>query len=227
MRGSKFVINGSTKALFGSISVGGAKNDALKGLAATLLVDGVVEMQNVPRIEDIFRANELLIKLGARVSKEHKRVYTVDARKLNSHRLDFDIAQAMRASIMFVGPLLLRKGRAVFPHPGGCVIGKRPIDIFLDGWRAMGVKIERNGDSYALFARRIRGCDFTFRNISHTATEALMMTAVLAHGKTTLRNAACEPEVVHLAAFLNQAGARIEGAGTHTIEIEGTGGKLL
>lgn len=227
MQRSKFRIRGSAKPLSGSINVQGAKNDALKAFAATILMSEPVVIRNSPNIEDVFRAGELLKKLGARVAKTGARAYKIDASRISRHALDLDIAQSLRASIVFAGPILARMGRVTFPHPGGCVIGKRPIDIFLDGWRAMGARVLKKSDSYLLAASRLYGCDFTFRAISHTGTEALMMTAAIAYGKTVLRNAACEPEVVHLADFLNKAGARIRGAGTHTIEIEGTSGALL
>ncbi|MBI4121567.1 MAG: UDP-N-acetylglucosamine 1-carboxyvinyltransferase, partial [Candidatus Ryanbacteria bacterium] len=197
MKRSLFRIRGSQKALTGSLAVNGAKNDVLKGLAAALLANGPVRIENVPQIEDVLRACELIKKLGVRVTRNSSRSFVIDATRIRTHKLDSVIAQSLRASILFVAPLLARLGTASFPHPGGCVIGKRPIDIFLDGWRAMGIKISVTKSGYNLSIKRLHGCDFTFRTISHTGTEAMMMTAALAHGMTILRNAACEPEVVH------------------------------
>ena len=220
-----FIVRGGKK-LQGEIKVNGAKNGALKSLAASLLFEDEVNITNVPRIEDIFRAEELLQKLGCEVEQKNGEV-TVRPKGVSTTSLEPEIAKCFRASIVFIGPLLARTGFASFPYPGGCVIGKRPIDLFLEGWRAMGTKIEETKSGFSLSAPCLSGTDFTFRNISVTGTETLMMTAVLAHGKTILRNAACEPEIPALAEFLNQCGAHIKGAGTHTIEIEGTGGKPL
>ncbi|MDP3725066.1 MAG: UDP-N-acetylglucosamine 1-carboxyvinyltransferase [Nanoarchaeota archaeon] len=220
-----FIVQGGKK-LKGSIKVNGAKNGALKSLAASLLFKDEIKITNVPRIEDVFRAEELLRKLGCEVAQKNG-VVTVNPEKIKTASLDPEIAKRFRASIVFIGPLLARKGNASFPHPGGCVIGKRPIDLFLEGWRAMGSKIEETKNGYTLSAPRLMGCDFTFRNISVTGTETLMMTATLAKGKTILRNAASEPEISALAKFLNMCGAKIKGAGTHAIEIQGTGGRPL
>lgn len=220
-----FIVQGGKK-LKGSIKVNGAKNGALKLLAASLLFEDKVTIENIPQIEDTFRAEELLQKLGCEVFRKNKAV-TVRPRNIQRAHLDQEIAKRFRASIVFIGPLLARKGEASFPHPGGCVIGKRPINLFLEGWRAMGASVKETKNSYALSVKNLKGCDFTFRNISVTGTETLMMTAALAKGKTILRNAACEPEISALAEFVNQCGARITGAGTHTIKIQGTGGELL
>ena len=207
-----FIVQGG-KNLKGEIKINGAKNGALKALAASLLFEDKVAITNVPRIEDIFRAEELLQKLGEN--------------GIQTSSLDPEIAKRFRASVVFIGPLLARTGEARFPHPGGCVIGKRPINLFLEGWSAMGVKTEETKEGYRLSAKHLKGTDFTFRNISVTGTETLMMTATLAEGRTTLRNAASEPEIPALAEFLNQCGAKISGAGTHTMEIEGTAGRPL
>jgi UDP-N-acetylglucosamine 1-carboxyvinyltransferase len=221
-----FEVRGGKK-LKGTIRVNGAKNSALKTLAATLLFKNRVTIENIPYIEDVLRTIELLEKLGVRGTHKGKTI-TLSTSKINSTTLDEEIAKCIRASIILAGPLLAREGTISFPHPGGCVIGKRPIDLFLEGWRAMGASVkESSGNGYTLTATHLKGCDFTFRNISVTGTEALMTTAVLAEGKTILRNAAREPEIPALAKDLNKAGARIEGAGTATIEIIGTNGKLL
>ena len=216
---ANFIVKGG-KYLEGEIEVGGSKNAALPAMAASLLFKNEAGFRNLPKIEDIFRMGELLEKL--RETKE----------------IDFEVAKKIRASILLVGPALARFGKITFPHPGGCVIGARPIDAFLDGWKAMGAVVkEIPPDSsksinsipfYELSAPSgLKGRDYTFRVPSVTGTEGLMMTAVLASGSTILRNAAMEPEIAHLAYFLNKNGADIKGAGTHTINIEGSGGALL
>ncbi len=222
---SHFLVEGGRK-LQGSIRVNGAKNGALKLLAASLLFEDEVRITNVPRIEDVFRAEEFLQKLGCEVRQQNGEVLVL-SNNLRDIFLDTEIAKRFRASIVFIGPLLSRFGSVSFPYPGGCVIGKRPIDLFLEGWRAMGALVGETKGGFSLSAKRLSGTDFTFRNISVTGTETLMMTAVLAHGTTILRNAASEPEIPALAEFLNECGAEIRGAGTHTIEIRGTGGNLL
>lgn len=166
-------------------------------------------------------------ELGVQVDETGERTMRLDSRRLTAQTLKKEVAEKFRASVVLAGPLLAREKRIFFPHPGGCVIGKRPIDIFLDGWQAMGAKVRQNKAGYEVRVSRLRGADFTFRTISVTATETLMMTAVLAHGKTILRNVALEPEIPSLAEFLNKSGAKIKGAGTPIIEIVGTGGKLL
>jgi len=223
----KFLIKGGKK-LHGEIEVKGAKNSVLKAMASSLLFDGPINLKNIPLIEDVFRMTELLEDLGVSVETIGERGLRLDASKVKKDILKKDIAERLRTSIVAVGPLLARRKRALFPHPGGCVIGKRPIDIFLDGWKSFGAKIhEHSNGYYEVKAQALLGAGITFRVVSVTATEALMMTAVLAKGKTVLRNAACEPEIPSLAEFLNKSGAKITGAGTPTIEIVGTGGKLL
>lgn len=228
----KFLIRGGKK-LLGEIAVKGAKNAVLKAMAASLLFSRPITLENVPAIEDVSRLAELLEKLGAKTERKKERMLRIDPTPIKSGRLDTEIAKRLRASMVLVGPLLARRGEAIFPYPGGCVIGKRPIDIFLDGWKAMGAKINEANVSgatvggFAIKAKKLHGTDFTFRVVSVTGTETLMMTAVLAEGKTVLRNAALEPEIPALAEFLNASGAKISGAGTSTIEIMGTGGKLL
>jgi UDP-N-acetylglucosamine 1-carboxyvinyltransferase len=214
--------------LRGEIETRGAKNSMLKAMAASMLFDGPIEITNVPLIEDVFRMSELLAGVGVICRDLGDRRLQLDASGLNGYTLDREIAKRFRASIVVAGPLLARAGAAAFPHPGGCLIGKRPIDMFLDGWRAMGAKVKEGNESwFDLRVGNLRGADFMFRVPSVTGTETLMMTAVLASGRTVLRNAAMEPEIPALAEFLNASGARIEGAGTPTIVIEGTGGRLL
>ena len=222
----RFIITGG-KRLSGEVEVRGAKNSALKAFAASLLFENPITVKNVPDIEDVSRMRELLEALGVSVTPLVRRMVKIDAHGLSGNKLKKDIAEQFRGSIVLAGPLLARTGSVLFPHPGGCVIGKRPIDLFLKGWRAFGANIEETKSGYELTAKKLKGADITFRVVSVTGTEALMMTAVLAEGKTLLRNAACEPEIPSLAEFLNRSGAKITGAGTSTIEIIGTGGKML
>jgi len=216
----RFVIKGG-KSLKGTIKVNGAKNAALKILAATLLTDQECHISNVPQIEDIFRLIELLKDIGVEVENKSKGAYRIKAGNINKSSLEPEIAKKLKGSILMTGPLLVRFGKANFPQPGGCVIGQRPRDIFVDGFKAFGAKVKENRRGYFLSASRLKGAKFVFPIVSVTATETMILTAVLAKGKTLLENAACEPEVVALADFLNQLGARIKGAGTPFIEIEG------
>ncbi len=222
-----FHILGSSKPLSGNIEVYGAKNDILKGLASVLLTSGDITYKNIPKIEDVDRTIELLGSLGVLTKEKGARSLVLNAARINGHTLKRDIAEQIRASIVLAGPLLARSGKVRFPYPGGCVLGKRPIDLFVHGWRAMGARMRMIGDEYEFSAKHLHGADITFYKVSVTGTEAMMLTAVLAHGTTILRNSALEPEIPHLAEFLNSLGARITGAGTPTISIEGTGGKLL
>lgn len=223
---SKFVIEGlaGQKKLEGSIPVKGAKNAILKSLAATILFEDEVQLNNVPEIEDVSRMGELLTSLGAQFKKEGDGVYAVSTNNVKSFDLDDAIARRLRASIVFSGPLLARFGNVSFPHPGGDLIGPRPINLFLDGFKKMGATVELKDDRYTVSTTNgLVGTEIFFLFMSVTATETLMMAAVGAKGKTVLKNAAMEPEIVELAAFLTECGARITGAGTPTIEIEGTG----
>ena len=216
----RFVIKGGRK-LKGTIKVKGAKNAALKLLAACLLTDQEWTISNVPQIEDIFRLVELLKGVGVEVKNNSSGIYRIRAKNIQTTRLEPNIAQKLKGSILMVGPLLARQGEVVFPHPGGCVIGQRPRDIFLAGFEAFGAKVKTNRKGYHLTAKKLKGTKFVFPVISVTATETMILMAVLAKGKTILKNAACEPEIAALANFLNKCGAKIKGAGTPFIEIEG------
>jgi UDP-N-acetylglucosamine 1-carboxyvinyltransferase len=221
---SQFIIQGGKK-LRGEVEIGGAKNSILKILPAAILCSGKVIVENVPAIEDVKRMKELMEHLGAQCGENGGKKLIIDATHISQRNLHEDIAKRLRASIMLVGPLLAKYGSVTFPHPGGCVIGQRPIDLFLDGFKAFGASIDEDINGaypvYHIHAKKLKGAEYIFRNISVTGTEALMMTATLIPGKTVLRNAAVEPEIPALADFLNSCGARVRGAGTHTIEIEG------
>jgi len=216
----RFIIKGK-QPLGGAIEVKGAKNAALKILAASLLTDGECCISNVPQIEDIFCLVELIKGVGAKIKHPQKDKYLIKAEEIKSTSLKKEIAQKLKGSILMTAPLLARRGEAFFPRPGGCVIGQRPRDIFLAGFKAFGASVKENYCGYHLKLKRLQGTKFVFPLISVTATETLMLLAVLAKGRTILKNAACEPEIVFLADFLNKCGAKIKGAGTHTIEIEG------
>ena len=217
----KFIIEGG-QPLSGTIAVGGAKNAALKIIPASLLSEQTIIIKNLPKIEDIDRSLEIIADLGGQVVATADGC-TINTEKITKNIISSDLANKLRASIMFVGPLLARTGVASFPHPGGCVIGAgtRPIDLFLEGFTAMGANIEWQDGIYHLTAKKLKACEYFFTTVSVTGTESLMMTAVLAEGTSILKNCALEPEIVALAQYLNTQGARISGAGTPTIIIEG------
>ncbi|MDO8574681.1 MAG: UDP-N-acetylglucosamine 1-carboxyvinyltransferase [bacterium] len=210
-----FVINGGKK-LEGEITVGIAKNAALKILAASILTNKPIKLPKMPKIEDIDRMKELLIDLGVKFSGNF-----INSSGIKKTDLNYKIADRFRASIVLTGPILARYGKVSFPHPGGCTLGKRPIDFFVDGFNALGAKVKKSGDIFTVTSKKLIGNKFVFPTVSVTGTENLMMAAVLARGKTILKNAACEPEIENLATFLNSLGAKISGAGTPSIEING------
>jgi len=216
---------GPVRYLKGEIRVNGAKNSVLKAISASLLFDSDVIIENAPHIVDLCWLLEILEKLGvqARFDKNNNKILIKRFSEDNlSYVLDFDLAKRLRSSIVLTGPLLARKGRVVFPYPGGDKIGLRPIDLFLEGYKKMGATVKEFNDKIEVSAENLHGAEIFFRRQSVTATEALMMAAVLAEGKTLLKNAAMEPEIKHLADFLNKSGAKIDGAGTHTITIHGS-----
>lgn len=219
----KFEITGGA-SLGGTISVNGAKNSALKILAALILSDQPCRITNFPFIEDTQRMIELLENLGAKVQvdKQSKSV-EIDPGTINKTELDEELVRKVRTSILLAGPILARFGQVKMKHPGGCVLGKRPIDMFIDGFEKLGAKVEFFDEGFTLSAKggRLKGDNIFFPKVTVTGTEALMMTAVLAKGKTVLKNCAMEPEIPALADYLNRCGAKIKGAGTPTIEIEG------
>ncbi len=217
---SKFLIQGGN-LLKGEISVNGAKNAALKIVAASLLSTEKITINNVPDIEEINRLLELCESVGSTVERNGNSV-EIQTQEIQTTDLSPELVKKIRAAVLMIGPVLLRKGEVRLPHPGGCAIGQRPIDIFVDGFKAFGVEVRENDDHYHFrINEELQGATFVFPKISVTATEVLMMTATLIPGKTVLKNSACEPEIPALAEYLNRCGAKISGAGTHTIEIEG------
>ncbi len=223
---AKFIIQGG-KSLSGEIKVAGSKNAALKIFPVALLTKETIRISNAPEIEDVSRSLETLVALGGEVEKIKDGVFDIRLQGNKYVDLPSELVNKFRASIMFVGPILATRGKASFPHPGGCEIGagSRPIDIFLDGFRKMGAKMEifraDSGQIYRLTAKKLKGAEIFFPKIIVTGTESLMMTACLAEGETVLKNCAMEPEITALADFLNSIGAKISGAGTPTIKIKG------
>lgn len=216
-----FQIRGGTP-LHGRIPISGAKNAALPILAATLLTDKVSTLSNVPHLNDITTMVELLGALGADVAMDESMALKVSAAQLNNQRAPYALVKTMRASILVMGPLLARFGRAEVSFPGGCAIGSRPVDLHLKGFEAMGAHIDvRDGYIVATTDNGLKGCDFTFDTVTVGGTENLLMAAVLAEGRTVLRNAAREPEITDLVAFLRGMGADIEGDDTATLVING------
>jgi len=226
----RFVVEGlaGKKTLKGDLPVRGAKNAALKFLAASVLFEDELVFENVPDIEDVRRMGELLEKAGAQVITQGNTVRIVPPQKWQSS-LDITIAKRMRASIVMTGPMLARVGEVSFPYPGGCVLGERPIDLFLSGFEALGATVEEQGEIFYVRAKggRLQGAPIFFPFVSVGATETMMYAATLADGETILENAAMEPEIVAQAEMLNACGAHIKGMGTPTIHIEGTGGMPL
>jgi len=205
------------------VIISGAKNAALPILAAALLADDIVTLKNVPHLKDVTTMMELLGQLGAKLTIEEDMCIHIDPRTVSEYIAPYELVKTMRASILVLGPLLAKFGRAEVSLPGGCAIGTRPVDLHLKALKAMGAIIElKNGFIYASAPKGyLEGKTFLFDTVTVTGTENILMAATLAKGKTIIKNAAKEPEVIDLANMLIQMGARIEGAGTHTIEIEG------
>ncbi len=218
----KLIINGG-KPLHGDVTISGAKNAALPIMAASLLATDNVTIANVPHLKDVTTMMELLGQLGSKLVVDEKMNVQIDTNHVNDLVAPYELVKTMRASILVLGPMISRFGQADVSLPGGCAIGTRPVDLHLKALKKMGAEISlRNGYIKARCKRgRLQGCSLMFDTVTVTGTENIMMAAVLAEGKTIIKNAAREPEVVDLAHFLMQMGAKITGAGTHTIEIEG------
>ncbi len=216
----KLLITGGNR-LDGEVRASGAKNAALPILAGTLLAEGECVLSNVPHLRDITTTMELLGRMGVVLTVDERMRIHADATHVDRFEAPYDLVKTMRASILVLGPLLARFGEADVSLPGGCAIGARPVNLHIDGMRAMGADISvENGYIHAR-AGRLRGTHFSMDVVTVTGTENLMMAATLADGRTVLENAAREPEVVDLAEFLNAMGARIQGAGTDSIVIDG------
>ena len=212
--------------MLGTIRVSGAKNAALPAMAAALLTDEPVTLENIPQVRDIETTRKLLAAMGAEVELGYGRAQhrtTICARNLTSPEASYELVKQMRASSLVLGPLLARCGRARVSLPGGCAIGARPIDLHIKGLEQLGARITQDHGYVEATADRLKGGEISFEKITVTGTEDLLMAATLADGESVLHNCAREPEVADLAELLNKMGALIEGAGTPTIRVKGVG----
>jgi UDP-N-acetylglucosamine 1-carboxyvinyltransferase len=219
----KLVIRGGNP-LLGTIRVSGAKNAALPAMAAALLTEEPVVLENIPQVRDIETTRKLLAAMGAEVELGYGRAQhrtTICCRNLASPEASYELVKTMRASTLVLGPLVARYGRARVSLPGGCAIGARPIDLHIKGLERLGAQITQEHGYVEASAKRLRGAEIVFDKITVTGTEDLLMAAALAEGESIMQNCAREPEVADLADLLNKMGARIEGAGTPTIRIQG------
>jgi UDP-N-acetylglucosamine 1-carboxyvinyltransferase len=219
----KLIIRGG-EPLLGTVHISGAKNAALPCMAAALLTDEPVILENIPQVRDIQTTRNLLAAMGAEVELGYGRAHhrtTIHCKNLASPEASYELVKTMRASTLVLGPLVARCGRARVSLPGGCAIGSRPIDLHIKGLEQLGAKITQDHGYVEATADRLKGAEIVFDKITVTGTEDLLMAATLAEGETILQNAAREPEVADLAALLNKMGAKIEGAGTATIRIKG------
>ena len=216
----KLRITGGTP-LEGSVRISGAKNAALPILAGTLLATKPTTIRNVPHLKDVKTTLALLQTLGARATIGADLTVEVDASELTSYQAPYELVKTMRASILVLGPLIARFGKADVSLPGGCAIGARPVNLHVSGLQAMGATVDIEGGFIKARAERLQGAHIVFDTVTVTGTENLLMAAVLAEGETVLENAAREPEVLDLARFLIAIGAKIEGAGSSTICVTG------
>jgi UDP-N-acetylglucosamine 1-carboxyvinyltransferase len=219
----KFVIRGGNP-LLGTVRVSGAKNAALPAMAAALLTEEPVILENIPQVRDIETERNLLAAMGAEVELGYGRAQhrtTICARTLSSPEASYELVKQMRASSLVLGPLVARCGRARVSLPGGCAIGARPIDLHIKGLERLGARITQEHGYVEARADRLKGGEIVFEKITVTGTEDLLMAATLAEGETLLQNCAREPEVGDLADLLTKMGAQIEGAGTSTIRVKG------
>jgi len=219
----KLVIRGGTP-LLGTVRISGAKNAALPCMAAALLTEDTVILENIPQVRDIETTRRLLSAMGAEVELGYGRAHhrtTIQARNLASPEASYELVKTMRSSTLVLGPLVARCGRARVSLPGGCAIGARPIDLHIKGLERLGAKITQDHGYVEASADRLRGAEIVFDKITVTGTEDLLMAATLADGETIMQNCACEPEVADLAELLKKMGAHIQGAGTSTIRVKG------
>jgi UDP-N-acetylglucosamine 1-carboxyvinyltransferase len=216
----KLIVTGGIP-LRGEIRISGAKNAALPVLIASLLTEDTLRVSNIPHLNDITTTLELLGRLGVDLQIDEKMTIEASASTVRELRAPYDLVKTMRASILVLGPLLTRFGEAEVSLPGGCAIGSRPVNLHIKGLQAMGADVDIDGGYIIARANRLKGARIIMDQISVTGTENLMMAATLAEGTTVIENAAREPEVSDLAACLNKMGARISGAGTNEIIIEG------
>jgi UDP-N-acetylglucosamine 1-carboxyvinyltransferase len=219
----KFVVRGGNP-LLGTIRVSGAKNSALPCMAAAILTEDEVVLENIPQVQDIETERKLLVSMGAEVELGYGRAQhrtTISCRVLSDPTAKYEIVKTMRASSLVLGPLVARTGLARVAMPGGCAIGGRPIDLHIKGLESMGAVITYEHGYIEARAKRLKGAHIVFDKITVTGTEDLLMAAALADGETLFENCAREPEVTDLTALLTAMGAKIEGAGTSTIRVQG------
>ena len=216
----RLIIKGGNQ-LHGEVDCSGAKNAGLPILASTILLDGVAKIGNLPHLQDITTMLELLNSMGSHINFDENGYIEINSSNIDLPEARYELVKTMRASILVMGPLVAKYGKAKISQPGGCDIGSRPIDFHLSGLEKMGAEIKSDSKYIYLKADKLKPIEFEFPKISVTGTENLMMAAVFTKGKTTLKNCAKEPEVVELANFLNKCGASIHGAGESTIEITG------
>ena len=216
----KLIINGGVP-LEGEVRISGAKNAALPILAATLLADGPVKIGNIPHLHDVTTTMELLGRMGVDLMVDERMNIEVDCAAIRELFAPYDLVKSMRASILVLGPMLARFGKAVVSLPGGCAIGSRPVNLHIEGLAKMGADIRVEGGYVHAKARRLKATRLVMDLVTVTGTENLMMAATLAEGTTFIENAAREPEVVDLANCLNAMGAKVHGAGSGTITVEG------
>jgi UDP-N-acetylglucosamine 1-carboxyvinyltransferase len=216
----KIVVEGGVP-LRGEVRVSGAKNAVLPILCAGLLADGPLLVRNVPNLQDVKTTIRVLAELGAGIHLDDSFDVRIDPRTVSSHVAPYELVKTMRASVLVLGPLLAKHGAAEVSLPGGCAIGSRPVDQHIKGMQALGAEVSVEGGFIKARAQRLKGARVVFDMVSVGATENVLMAATLAEGRTVLENAAMEPEIVDLAECLAEMGARIEGAGTGRIVVEG------
>ncbi len=217
----KLIITGG-QSLKGSVKISGAKNAVLPILAGSILSDETIKVKNIPHLNDVTTMVELLGRMGGQFTVDERMNIEINTVNLSQYSAPYELVKTMRASILVLGPLLGRYGEAEVSLPGGCAIGSRPVDLHIRGMEALGAQVTvANGFINARVDGRLKGAEISFKGITVTGTENIMMAAVLAEGQTIIHNAAAEPEVLDLANFLNQLGAKVSGAGTATIVIDG------
>lgn len=208
-------------SLRGEIHISGSKNAALSIIAASIMTEERIVLENIPHLEDVTTMIRLIAGMGVSVTLADDNKLILDSSKIRNFLAPYDLVKTMRASILVLGPLIARFGEASVSLPGGCAIGARPVNLHLDGLKAMGADVEINEGYICAKAKKLKGAHFSFSPVSVTGTANLMMAGVLAEGQTILENAATEPEVINLGEFLLKMGAKIKGLGTRKITIDG------
>ena len=208
-------------SLRGEIHISGSKNAALSIIAASIMTEERIVLENIPHLEDVTTMIRLIVGMGVSVTLADDNKLMLDSSKIRNYLAPYDLVKTMRASILVLGPLIARFGEASVSLPGGCAIGARPVNLHLDGLKAMGADVEINEGYICAKAKKLKGAHFSFSPVSVTGTANLMMAGVMAEGQTILENAATEPEVINLGEFLLKMGAKIKGLGTRKIIIDG------